>query len=93
MRRDTTYDHKVRRHLVHLAMIAARNGNLINWGRDSEGLDFIRLRNVEYVGKYNWGGSWFVEFTDESRIEFPRKWHIDDFSFDAPTGELLIGFD
>jgi hypothetical protein len=47
--------------------------NVINIGRDSEGLDFMLVRNVATITKYNWGGPWEVSFADGSRITIPNK--------------------
>jgi hypothetical protein len=71
--------------------------NVIDIGRDSEGLDYMEVRNVVHVTKYSWGGPWKVEFTDGSNITIPSKdangqRELDDFEYNASDGTLLMGW-
>jgi hypothetical protein len=65
---------------------------IINSGHDNEGLDFVMLRNVQNVMRYNWGREWTVDFGDGCTHNFARDREIRDFAFLQQDGVLLMGF-
>jgi hypothetical protein len=65
---------------------------IMRTGHDNEGLDFVVLRHVRDVARYNYGG-WTVYFDDGRIKTFAFDWEVRALKFIQKDGILLIGFE